>query len=120
MFEKSYNSIHIRRTDHLQWLKKTNLEVTPLSKFEDFINKQPANRVFLATDCISTRNYLVKKYPKHIFYQGDLTQVEGAGERPSRLEQAVIDIFLCVKSQKFLGTKLSSFSGIIQTLRRAR
>lgn len=116
--QKPYNSMHIRRTDHLKWLQRTNLEVTPLSKFEDFIREQSAERVFLATDCISTRDYFVKKYPKYIFYQGDLTQVEGAGERPSGLEQAVIDIFLCIKSQKFLGTKLSSFSGLIQILRR--
>ena len=121
-----YDSIHVRRTDHLTWLKNSNLEVTPLSKFEDFISDRVDERVFLATDCVVTRDYLVRKYPTPIFYQGNLSRVDGAAkhgsgiERPSNLQQAAIDIFLCVRSQVFVGTKLSSFSSLIQMLRRVR
>lgn len=114
----AYNSIHIRRTDLSNWLKSRNRNVTALSKFENFIIKKSDEHVFLATDCVATRNYLVKKYPTQIFYQGSLSEVDRPSQRPSSLQQAATDIFLCVRSKEFLGTKESSFSDLIKTLRR--
>jgi hypothetical protein len=109
-----YRSLHIRRGDHLRYLKKIKIEPDSLDKFESFIRAEPGGLFFLATDCKKTQLLLTSKYKGRLFTSASL---DSSATRPTSLQEAVVDIFLCVNSQKFLGTKLSSFSGLIQMLR---
>tara|TARA_R110000824_G_scaffold177584_2_gene357030 strand:- start:331 stop:1083 length:753 start_codon:yes stop_codon:yes gene_type:complete len=112
-----YHAVHIRRTDHVDWLKRNNLEFSPLERFEDFIARAIDKKVFLATDCKETQNLLSEKYGDQMLFHNSPHLPESRGARTTNLQGAVLDIFSCANSQKFLGTKLSSFSGLIQTLR---
>ena len=112
----AYNAIHIRRTDHLKWLKALNKSPEPLSKFEEFIEKFPQRRVFLATDDYAAQAFFKKKYSPLIYYNQALNKNK-KNLRATSLQDAVIEACIAAGSEAFLGTRLSSFSGLIKILK---
>lgn len=97
-------AIHIRGTDFAE----PNYE-----PFEQFIEEQEGP-VFLATDDIVTQRHFITKYPGRI----KVTEtIRGEGLRQTPLRVAAIDLFTCSRAGRFLGTKNSSFTDIIELLR---
>lgn len=110
---EKYNSVHIRRTDHINYanLKK---KFTPDSLFENFIDKS-IYKIYLACDNHDTQTYFLKKYNDKIFINNYIQSSKH--QRQTSLEDAVIDLFMCIKSLNFLGTTYSSYSDLIKLLR---
>ena len=112
-----FNAIHIRRTDHVKMSKRIN-KFTKDDEFFKFIEKSK-KKVFLATDCYKMQETLMKKFGnKIVFYKKINKSIKKNNIRTTSLEDAVIDIFLCTKSQEFLGSKYSSFSNAIKNIRK--
>ena len=65
---KGHASIHIRRTDHVGWLKKQGKELTPYSVFESFIDGQANLPIYIATDNSKTQEYFKNKYGAKVFF----------------------------------------------------
>ena len=114
ILNKNYISLHIRRTDH-SWLAKRNNIYTNDETFFNFINKYENKNIYLATDNVDTYNQFKKKYPNQIKF--DYHKVNKNNKRHTSLEDAIIDLFMCIYSDDFLGSGWSSFSGIIMRIR---
>ena len=108
-----FSAVHIRRTDHIQLAKK-NGRYVELDYFEGFIQKQ--QKCFLATDCQETQKYLLEKYPQIIVWRK--IEEKSGKLRQTELRDSVSDMMCCVAAKKFLATPYSSFSDLIQLLRR--
>lgn len=116
MLKGRYNAIHIRSSEH--W--KEN-RANP-SKFIKFAEESDIP-VWLATDLYSTQVFFkdIRKvqFWKPIpttFATGHPLPIKGP-QRHTTLKHSVIDLFMCVGAENFLGTEYSSFSETINALR---
>ena len=110
-----YIAIHIRRTDHV-WLAKYHNKYTCDDEFINFINKFDNNKnIYIATDNEHTYNKFKNKYPNRIKFNYHKTNKNSL--RKTSLEDAIIDIYMCVYSDDFMGSGWSSFSDLIKSLR---
>ena len=111
---KSYISVHIRRTDHVTLAKSKNLFTTD-EDFIKFINENKKDKnIFIATDnnyTYKTFKNIYKKKIKLYYYNTTLER------RKTTLREAIIDIYMCVLSDKFKGSGYSSFSDLIISLK---
>lgn len=120
-----YISIHVRRTDKL--ISKINqIELTPDEDFINFANKTNYN-IFLATDCYHIQNKFKSIFEDRLFWFEKIQKPWDYGIkdcviynskpcpdfRPTCLKSAVIDLFTCVYSYKFMGTNVSGMSDFI-------
>jgi hypothetical protein len=110
----NYISAHIRRTDHISLAMKNN-KFTSDKEFEDFIENNNNFNVYIATDNIDTYNKFKKKYNNRI--KLDFHNTLPNNLRHTTLEDAILDIYLCVYSTHFMGSGWSSFSDFINQLR---
>ena len=110
-----YNACHIRRTDIETIQKKYSVDPPSDKVFMDFISSSE-KKVFLATDNEKTQSLF--KY-----MLGDkvvtFSKIKGNGckrwpKRTTSIQSAVVDMFCCIYSQKFIGTPCSSFSSLIK------
>jgi hypothetical protein len=113
-----YISIHIRRTDLNNMLVKFNLNFTDDTEFIDFINKNKNYNLYIATDNRKTQDKYYKLFKDKIKIIKFIE--ESDKHRQTTLEQAIIDIFACIYSNKFKGTIGSSFSNLVKTIRKER
>lgn len=114
----NYISVHIRRTDldaHLKY-KKIYEQRTTDKDFINFIEKNKKYNLFIATDNLETQELLMKKYSERIKYIKMINDKD-KNKRKTNLEDAIIDLFLCICSNKFKGTFYSSFSDFIEMVR---
>jgi len=109
ILKKNYTSIHVRRTDHNLSRDGKNVFVKD-SVFFDFLNKSNCN-IYLATDNFKTQEKYFIRYKKRMPFVKFIT---GTGKRQTPLIDAVIDIYMCIESQNFLGTPWSSFTSFIK------
>ena len=116
LIKSKYNAIHIRSSEH--W--KQN-RANP-SKFIKFA-KESDLPVWLATDLYSTqeffkdiRNVQFWKPIASTFATGHSLPIESP-YRHTTLKHSVIDLFMCVGAENFLGTEYSSFSETINFMR---
>ncbi len=98
-------AIHVRGTD---------FGMPDYGQFERFI-ESVQGPVFLATDDVVTQRHFLAKYPEQIKIREQI--INRGSLRQTSLKTAVIDLFTCAKAERFLGTKNSSFTDIIQLLR---
>jgi len=110
LFNNNYISIHVRRTDFI-----TSGRNIKYSFYEEFLNKNN-QIIYLATDNRDTQNYFINKYKDRI-KMINLIDSKNNQLRNTTLENSIIDIYICVYSQNFLGTPGSSFSELIYRLR---
>ncbi len=108
----NYNAVHIRRTDHVK-LATDKGKYTSDQEFIDFILKNNDVKIYLATDNRETQRYFIK-LPNTIYHKPIQDKKD---KRQTSLEEAVIDLFICVKAKKFKGTYCSSFTELIDILR---
>jgi hypothetical protein len=109
-----YNSVHIRRTDHIHYAKLKQ-KFTPDTLFENFIDKS-RDKIYLACDNYKTQKSFMEKYREKIFVNKIIEPIKSQRQTP--LEDAVMDLFMCVQSNIFLGTSYSSYSDLIKLLKR--
>lgn len=111
-----YKSVHIRRTDHIDLAKSRN-KFTSNKIFNNFINKNNKN-LYIATDNIKTYNAFKKRHREKVKFKYHKNNEESF--RKTSLRDAIIDIYMCVYSDKFMGSGFSSFSKLIMSLRREK
>ena len=105
---KEYVSIHVRRTDHYAH--------TPDNDFFEFLDKfKNSKNIYIATDNKNTYLKYQKKYPTLTKF--DYHDILKSSFRKTSLFDAIIDIYICVYSKEFKGSKESSFSSLINHLR---
>lgn len=98
--------VHIRRTDHKLAIKNSPLGLFEL-KIEEEIAKDTRANFYVASDCSTTKKYLVDKYGKAIhtnFEPGDRTTLKG-------MYRAITELYTLSKTHKIYGSYGSSFSG---------
>ena len=110
----NYISIHIRRTDH-SFIAKQNKNYTNDDKFITFIENNLNNNLYIATDNLNTYNIFYNRFKNKIKFKYHIEQL---GFRKTTLQDSIIDLFMCVNSYKFMGSGYSSFSGLINKLRK--
>ena len=110
----SFDAVHIRRTDHIENAKKNNRFTTD-EEFIDFI-KNSKDKVYLATDNRATQDKFYKLFPDKIFFNKRLPDSKNL--RVTSLEDSIIDIFACTKANSFKGSGWSSFSDLINHIRK--
>jgi hypothetical protein len=113
-----YISVHIRRTDLDKHLKKKKIydKRTCNDDFIKFIDNNKKYNLFIATDNMETQKLLINKYKDRIKYIKIMNHNKNI-RRQTELEDAIIDLFLCICSDKFKGTFYSSFSDFIKRVR---
>jgi len=115
VLNSNYISVHIRRTDHITSAKKNN-RYTNDEAFSDFIDKADMHKdIYIATDNKATYDVFKKKYTDRIKFEYHQTNKNCL--RETSLQDAIIDIYMCVYSDAFMGSGWSSFSGFIHQLR---
>ena len=111
----NYIAVHISRTDAIRDAIRKGL-YTDDNQYIDFIKKNSKNHnLYIATDNTQTVikfNQIFKSIVKCKSPNMNVNQV-----RQTSLDDAIIDIFVCAKANKFMGTKCSSFSQVIECLR---
>lgn len=110
-----YISVHIRRTDHIVNAKKNNVYTTD-DEFMQFIeeNLKDSISLYVATDNVNTYNLYKHKYENALKcnYHKTLNSF-----RKTSLHDAIIDLYVCMHSTYFKGSRWSSFSDLIEQLR---
>ena len=115
ILNNNYISVHVRRTDHLPSREKDR---TPDEEFFKFIDKFTNNKnLYIATDNLETFNLYYNKYNNRIKFKFPERELFN-GKRKTELKDAVIDIYMCVNSDFFMGSYYSSFSDLIKELRK--
>ena len=118
----NYISVHIRRTDHIELAKEWSGFTTD-NDFIQFIDKFENTPIYIATDNKETYNLFKQKYNNRIPFEyhkelsGWKESETWEGARHTTLEDAILDIYLCVYSTHFMGSGISSFSHTINSLR---
>ena len=95
--------------------KKRN-KFIELNEFYKFIELFPNKYIYVATDNIETYEIIQNKYPKQVIlkYHNNNPNLL----RQTSLEDAIIDLYMCIGSSDFMGTPWSSFSDLIIQLRK--
>lgn len=110
-----YISVHIRRTDHIQLARSKNA-FTEDSFFITFIKQNPTLPLYIATDNRDTQEIFKNLFPNQIKIMNIIENLNV--RRKTSLEQAIIDIYMCVYSMRFRGSSYSSFTNLIQKIRQ--
>ncbi len=117
----TFDAVHVRRTDHVSHVAQWNA-FTPDAFFLEWVSARNGP-LFLATDNAETRGLFASTFPNRIRWQGDMEPgpaIVHTGRRFNSLGDAVVDLFVATQARDFLGTPLSSFSDLIQTMRELR
>jgi len=110
-----YISVHIRRTDHIN-LAKEQKTYTEEQAYIEFINGYPEYNVYIATDNLETQQFFYNLYKDRIKV---IKHIESSTKlRQTSLEEAIIDLYLCIYSDKFMGTPYSSYTDTILSIRQ--
>ena len=114
----NYVAVHIRRTDTIStpWKKESYVSDEDYIKF---INDHPDHNVYIATD-----NYETQKKFYDLFK--DKVKVINFIEKPKKyipavrqtsLEDTIIDIYMCIGADHFMGSGYSSMTTLIEQIR---
>ena len=107
-------AIHVRRTDHSPAAQLRG-QFTSDQMFFDFIDgvRKDTQSLYVATDNSQTAHVFAQRYPGAI-----IASVFGSSRlRQTSLEDSVVDWFMCVRAQHFMGSGYSSFTDLIQMTR---
>ena len=115
ILNNNYNAIHVRRTDHVDLAKKKNKYTSDEMFFEYIDNIKDKNCIYIATDNEKTYNEFKDKYKDNIKFN---YHNEINGLRKTSLKDAISDLFMCVYANNFMGSQYSSFTDLINSLRK--
>lgn len=110
-------AVHVRRTDHQDLAKKHGV-FTSDEEFASFIEKHRSKDipVYLATDEFEVQKSFVKLGCRVYKMMDECSR--SSPVRQTKLEHALIDILIAGHSEKFMGSGFSSFSKLIDIVRR--
>jgi len=111
-----YDAIHIRRTDHTTHCRHLGLTATRDEEFIAWANAR-TGPVFLATDNTDTRAEMLRRLGPRLVWQGPMGATANDAQRNNSLADAVVDLYVCVAAESFMGSAHSSFSELIMHLR---
>jgi hypothetical protein len=116
----NFGACHVRRTDIITIQKKYNKPPPTDQDFFNFIEENNFDRVVLATDNKDTQDKFKKKLGDKIVLATPIgwNGSERWPRRTTSVPNAVVDLFLCINSCKFMGTVCSSFSDFIEGYRK--
>lgn len=112
----NYVAIHIRRTDHIK-VYKNKKPITEDEEFIDFIDNTKDSNLYIATDNANTFNKFKSKYSDMVKIESNTYDEKKL--RQTSLEDAIIDLFMCIFAKDFKGSYWSSFSSQIIIIRRS-
>ena len=104
-----YNAVHIRRGDNAKAIILNNIK-----DFEGYI-KSSEIPVYVASDDPFLKDIFMKKYGEHVFFQLNGVDRSSAVD----LRASIEELMYCVNANNFKGSVHSSFTTLIQELRRA-
>ena len=114
--EKKYISIHVRRMKEFNYnLRKNNIKPTPFWKYEKFIDKYWNLPLYISVDNLIDQKILYNRYKNRIPIIHFIQPSDNF--RPTSLLQAIIDLYICISSTYFHGTKFSTFTTFIHEMR---
>ena len=101
-------------------MAKINKVYSSDEKFINFLNNSnnKNKNIYIATDNILTYNKYKTIYKNRI--KLNFHKIIKNGFRKTSLQDAIIDIYMSVYSDNFLGSRWSSFSELIYTLRELK
>ena len=117
-----YSAIHVRRTDHSAIAAQ---DPTRDEEFVEFIH-HAYRLVYIATDNGTTQRQYINtvletgRTPVYVAPIHEHERQDMSGQRNTTLADSAIDLFACAGAYTFKGTRHSSFSNLIQTLRGLR
>ena len=117
ILENNYIAIHVRRTDH-EKAAKENGAFTEDDDFFSFIDNHLSKNnylIYVATDNVKTYNMFLEKYNDKIRFP---YHEETNTYRNTSMENAIIDLYMCVYSKKFKKSGWSSFSVTVDNIRK--
>jgi len=117
VLNNNYIAVHIRRTDHIGYAKKINKYIDDYD-FTNFINEHiNDSNLYIATDNKETYDKFKNKYNNKVKFEYHETF---NNLRHTTLKDSIIDLYMGVYANKFMGTTFSSFSNLITNLRLIR
>jgi hypothetical protein len=113
--------VHIRRKDHLTFLKKDHRLVCPTKLFveamENILHANPETRFFLATDDKKEEKLIMGLFPDTVI----VYEKEGFGRDSTKgMQDALVDWVLLSKTSRIIASYASSFSqeaGIVNRIK---
>lgn len=84
----------------------------PVDQYIDELSN--ISKFYLATDRPETQQLIESKYPDKITYDKQITnQSTRVAENLSYVQDAVVDLFVCIQTQHFIPSPMSSFSEVV-------
>jgi len=113
--------VHIRRKDHLTFLKKDHRLVCPTKLFveamENILHAKPERKFFLATDDEREEEFIRQLFPDNVI----VYEKEGLGRNTTKgMQDALVDWVLLSKTSRIIASYASSFSqeaGIVNRIK---
>ena len=113
----NYIAVHIRRTD-LVYIVQKKKKYLDDDYFMNFIDEEKDDKnLYIATDNKETYDTFQNKYKNIVKFKYH-NHMGNNKLRATSLKDAVIDLYMCVYADKFIGTNYSSFSYLINILRQ--
>jgi hypothetical protein len=114
----SYVAVHIRRTDTISCPKKKNLYLSN-ETYINFINKYKDYNVYIATDNYETQNEFYQLFKDRIKIINYISKPQKyiPSIRQTSLEETIIDMYMCINSNYFLGSDYSSLTTFVKEMR---
>jgi hypothetical protein len=110
----NYIAIHVRRTDIINLYKKKNIKfINNYDKYDKFIESYPEKNLYIATDNQESYNYFYHKYKDNRILNTNIKFLKTKKKRKTSMKDTIIDLYMCINANKFLGTELSSFTRFI-------
>jgi len=105
---KSCDGLHLRRTDHVSFIKRMSGSFSNDAHFEKIIKSNPDRKFYLATDNVETQQKFLKQFPDQLIVYQNVPKVKQI--RKTSMDHAVIDLYLLGNCRKVFGSFGSSFS----------
>lgn len=99
--------LHIRGTDNVKAKNVSTIDMFIL-RIDEEVEKAPNVKFFLATDEITVRESLLKRYGKRIIYNENVLSRDSV----DGMQDAVVDLYCLSKTSRIIGSYWSSYSEI--------
>jgi hypothetical protein len=111
-----YISCHVRRTDALShFVHKIKFNKEYMNFIDSYDNHNPKMKIYLATDNKETQDKFLDKYGNRLLLKKIIPSDK---LRQTSVQDAVIDIYTCAGAEYFMGSVGSSFTDLINQLRK--
>ena len=117
MLSFPYNAIHIRSSEHWNENRENPSKFLEFARFNELNAERFVKPVWLATDIHRTQLKFREMSWVRVYKGIEECEKINGPHRHTDLKHAVIDLFMCVAADEFMGTEFSSFSETINSLR---